>query len=356
MAGLVRGAAAVLVTIVLAGCAGEVSPGGDDGREALRTGEPRYDERRVTWAHGRTLHYGEDELELEHRAVRLAVSDFGFFVQQSSARDVDGYPTDYRWVFVDAEHAEELPGDVSDVVTSADGRMVGWIDFDGPLRPAGRVAEVVVVDLRSGRVVLTDHSGMGGEAGDDLGDRYEELPPTFLGFDAGFRHAYWLDGSGTRRRADLATGEVADASAPETDEEFPVPPGLVVDAFRGSAANESLEGRAMRLNYGFVSPEGDYAVDISAPYRTEVFRVSPKRRVDVDFGPDKAQYFGGWLPDERLYVASTPRRVSSYSMDGPDMIPASLLVCSLPRGRCEQRTELPGLRDLVVPGSPGVLG
>lgn len=356
--GAAVGAVVALAVTSLVACGDEGSPTDDGGRQVLQTGPPRYDEQRVTWAHQRTLHYGDHEVALDDPAVRLAASDVGFFVQQARDRDVDGYLSDYRWVFVDDDHAEELPGDVSHVVTSADGRLAGWIDADGPLRPAGRVAEVVVVDLASGEVVFTDHSGMGGGLGDDLGDRYEELAPTFLGFDADAEHAYWTDaeGSGTRRRVDLATGEVTDASGHDTDEEFPLPTGLVVEAFRGSTANESRAGRALRLAHGMVAPDGDYAVELSDPSRTELFRVSSGRPVAVDFGEDGAQYFLGWLPGDRFYVASTTRRVSAYSPRGPDTIAATLRVCSLPEGRCTRGTELPGLRDLVVPGTISILG
>ncbi len=345
--------------LLLPGCGEDVSPADGKGRAVLDTAEPRFDEHRVTWAHGTTLHYGSDELELQARVGSLAVSDYGFFVEEVHGRDRPRSVAQRRWIFTDGESEQELEGDIREVRGSADGRYAGWIDFDGPLRPDGRVAQVVVVDLRSGEVVFTDHSGMGGELGDDLGDRYEELPPAMLGFDADSSHAYWVDssGSGTRKRVDLATGDVEDAAAPtETTEEFPLPTGVVVDPFRGSAANESREGRAMRLQYGFISPSGRHAVDISSPAETEVFAVDPTRRISMDYGSDRGHYFLGWLPQDRFYIGSTPRRISSYDTQGPDTIAGRLRVCSAARGTCEDRVTLPGLRDLVVPGSDSFLG
>ena len=234
-----RVVAAAVLGLLLSSCGEEVSPDEGGGDKLLETGAPRFAEQQLTWAHGTTLRYGHEEIPLEARAERLATSAYGFFVLQVEGRDRLRSVAERRMVFVDGDTAQEVPGEVSEVRTSLDGRYAGWIDRDGPLRPAGRIAQVVVVDLEGGEVVFVDHSGMGGGFGDDLGDRYEELPPTFLGFDADSSHAYWYDaeGAGNRRRVDLATGEVSDASAPETDEEFPLPKGLVVDAFRVSEAN-----------------------------------------------------------------------------------------------------------------------
>jgi hypothetical protein len=68
----------------------------------------------------------------------------------------------------------------------------------------GRLAKVVVVDLRTGGTLVHTTRGMGGWR-DDLTDLYEELEPTFLGFDDG--HAYWTNptGHGERWRWDLST-------------------------------------------------------------------------------------------------------------------------------------------------------
>ena len=189
----------VLTAALVAGC-------GED-RAVRPAAEPRFDTQQVAWAHLRTLHYGDEQFTLPRRIRGLAVSDFGFFVRLSDDDTMDG-PS--RWGFFDGEEWLPVGGDpTGEISVSADGRYAGWVDQDGPLRPAGRIQEVVVADVSRGEPVLKDHSGMGGGVGDDLGDRYEELAPTFLGFDAGSEHAYWTDaeGHGTRKRADLESGE-----------------------------------------------------------------------------------------------------------------------------------------------------
>ncbi|GAA1910304.1 hypothetical protein [Nocardioides marmoribigeumensis] len=321
------------------------------------TGEPRFDPQQVAWAYGRTLHYGDEQLTLPRRVRGLAVTDYGFFVELADDGTRDAFTT---WGFFDGETWTALPGNTrgTQVVASPDGRYAGWVDQHGPLRPAGRIREVVVVDARTGETVLTDHSHMGGSFGDDLGDRYEELDPTFLGFDEDGTHAYWTvaEGSGTRYRADLATGEVEAAPERNPGGEFPEEPvSVVVDAYRGRRAGASPESGPVDLQYGLYSPDQRFAVDVSAPDRTEVFDASTGKRVPVDF-PDRAQYFGGWLPDDSFYVVGTGKRIESYDPVGPDPTEGRVVVCRLPAGTCEQRSEVPGLYRLVVPGQPSLLG
>ncbi len=346
-----------LVAGLLAGC-GEDPPGGGRAGEQVLTpaAEPRFDPQQVAWAHLRTLHYGDEDFTLPRRIRGIAVTDHGVFVHLSDDGTLDGFTT---WGFFDGKAWTELPGDpTGEVVTSSDGRYAGWIDKNGPLRPAGRIREVVVVDAATGEIVLTDHSHMGGKAGDDLGARYSELAPTFLGFDEDGSHAYWTDaeGSGTRRRADLSSGEVEEA--PEINEggDFPEEQvSVVVDAYRGRRAGPSPESGPIDLQYGLYSPDQRFAVDISAPDKTVAHDVRARRRVDVDY-PDRAQYFAGWLPDDAFYVIGTRRRIEGYSLTGPDPTRGHIVVCRLPAGTCKVGAEVPGLRDVVVPTQPALLG
>lgn len=327
---------------------------GEDGRAPTNpVAEPRFDKQQVAWAHLRTLHYGDQEFTLP-RAVRgLAVSDYGFFLDLSEDGGIDG-PT--RWGFYDGTSWLPLGGDpVGRVVVSADGRYAAWIDRDGPERPAGQVREVVVADIRRGEAVLKDSSGMGGDKGDDLGDRYEELPPAVLGFDESSTHVYWVDasGSGTRKRASLESGEVEDAE-PEADDDGFTPEAPVVDAYLGREVGPP-EVSGLALSYPRVSPDQRWAVDVSASGRVPAWDLRGERRLRVDY-PQRAQYFGGWLPGGRFYVVTTKRRVESYSLTGPDPTRGRVAVCTLPTGSCEQGARVPGLRDLVLPGVGSFLG
>ena len=339
----------VALAALLAGCARTETPA--DRPPA----EPRFVTQQVAWAHLRTLHYGDRQFTLPREIRGLAVSDYGFFLELSDDGRLDGPTT---WGFYDGREWLPLGGDpVGPVVVSPDGRYAGWIDADGPRRPAGRIREVVVADIRRGEAAFKDHSGMGGEAGDDLGARYSELAPTVLGFDADSTHAYWTDatGGGTRKRGSVETGEVE--TVPETGSgDFPEDPvSVVVDAYRGRRAGPSPRSGPADLQYGLYSPDERFAVDVSAPFRTLVYDGRSGRRVTVRF-PDRAQYFAGWLPGDRFYVVTTRRRIESYSLTGPDPTRGRIAVCRLPAGTCQEGARVPGLRDVVVPGTSALLG
>lgn len=337
-----------LVAGLLSGCAGDA---GDEP-----PAEKLFDTQEVAWAHLRTLHYGDRTFTLPRRIRGLLVSDYGFFVQLSDDGKLDG-PA--RWGFYNGTRWRPLGGDPDTPLgVSADGRYAGWVDKDGPRRPAGRIREVVVADIRLGKAVFKDHSGMGGKLGDDLGARYSELEPTFLGFDEDSTYAYWTDatGSGTLKRGSLETGEVEDAEPPPNGDPFDEPISTVVDAYRGRRAGPSPEsGPVTQLQYGLYSPDKRFAVDVSAPYKTLVYDGRTGRRIKVRF-PDKAQYFAGWLPGDRFYVVGSAKRVDSYSLTGPDPTRGRIVVCRLPAGTCRPGAEVPGLRDVVVPGTGSLLG
>jgi hypothetical protein len=333
---------------LLVGC------GDDTGVEP--PAEKLFDTQQVAWAHLKTLHYGDQTFTLPRRIRGLAVSDYGFFVLLSDDGKLDG-PT--QWGFYNGTRWRPLGGDPDGAVAvSLDGRYAGWVDQDGPRRPAGRIREVVVADIRVGKAAFKDHSGMGGKLGDDLGARYENLEPTFLGFDEDSTVAYWTNasGSGTLMRGSVETGEVEEAEQPPNGDPFDEPISTVVDAYRGRRAGPSPEsGPVVDLQYGLYSPDKRFAVDVSAPYRTLAYDGRTGKRIKVRF-PDKAQYFGGWLPGDRFYVVGSPKRIDSYSLTGPDPTRGRIVVCRLPAGTCRAGAEVPGLRDVVVPGTQSLLG
>jgi hypothetical protein len=342
-----RPAAALLLGAgLLAGCAHAPEPA---------PAQPRFATQQVAWAHLRTLHYGDREFTLPRPIRGLAVSDYGFFLELSDGGSLEGPAT---WGFFDGEAWLPVGGDpVGPVHVSPDGRYAGWVVADGPRRPAGRVREVVVADIRRGEAAFKDHSGMGGGVGDDLTDRYEELAPAFLGFDEASAWAYWTDasGGGELKRGSVETGEVEDAGTPPNGDPFDEPVSTVVDTYRGRRAGPSPESGPVDLQYGLYSPDERFAVDVSAPSRTLVYDASTGRRLRVRF-PDRAQYFGGWLPGDRFYVVGSAERVDSYSLSGPDPSRGRIVVCRLPAGTCRAVARVPGLRDVVVPGTQALLG
>ena len=334
----------------LAGC-GEATDS-SPSRPLVITGEPAFDTQEVAWAHLFELHYGSQTFTVQQAIRGLEVSDYGFFLDL--AEDPEDLFSDSRWAFFDGAEVAYLGSRIDNLAVSPDGRYVGWIDRAGPWRPAGRIAEVVVVDLSTGQQIFANSEGMGGEAGDDLGDRYEELQPDFLGFDADSTHAYWRNasGPGERMRWELGTDTVERAETSDAQDE-PRPVGIVVNAYAGARQVESAD--AIGLGYPNWSPSGSYVAELSDPAHVALYSADTMRRLTVEFG-SRAQYFGGWLPGDRFYVVTTAKRIEGYSLTGPDPTRGRVVVCSLPAGTCRPGAKVPGLRDLVVPHRQALLG
>lgn len=229
------------------------------------------------------------------------------------------------------------------------------MDREGPWRLAGRAAEVVVIDLGSGHRVLRTNQGMGGGRGDDLAARYEELEPTFLGFDE--RHAYWRDATGSSRRWrwDLETHRTERAEVrQDVGEATTAPVGHPWDPARGRGVWVE-DGRPVRDpsvgRRGFLSPDGRYLV--SEPVaRLAVTRARDGRRVRLD--TDRFAWFGGWQGDTRFYALARARFEDGYDPSRPDRTRGTLVSCVLPSGRCATIRPVTATRSVVLPGASEV--
>ncbi|HMY09266.1 MAG TPA: hypothetical protein PKE34_06515, partial [Marmoricola sp.] len=274
--------AVLMPLLALVGCDLTSAKGNIEGF-SLPVLDPRFADEQLTWAQGDVIHYGDQTLRLDAGAIMsLHPSPVGFFVEIASAPDLEGH-----WALFEGTETYPLPSDISSLAVSDDGRYVGWVDFDGPKRPAGQVAEAVVLDLMTGKVVGRTSDGMGGQDGDDLGDRYEELPPIFLGFDR--HYAYYRDasGAGTTRRWDLASGEVGTIN--DTD---------------AMVEKTPWQGEVEELN-GFVTADGRYALDTSRTGRVKVFTIEGDKRTQLplDFGHRWQTY--GYMPSPHQLVVLT---------------------------------------------------
>ena len=347
---------AVAVAAVLSGVALVRASGGSGHLHVADGGGTDFFARDVLWAQDSTIHHGDRTYDVSPLMVRtLRPTRHGVFLEAARGRGLDVRTS---WVFFDGRTWTPVPGDVRDVVVSQDGEKAAWVDLRGPWRPAGRVARVIVTDLRSGNVVFRTSEGMGGGFGDDLGARYENLEPQALGFDE--RRFYWLDatGSGTRRRWDLLThaSESAEGPAPRGTESDTVPIGEPWNPAAGPATWVS-QGRPAAYGEGgvtgFFSPDRQFLLT-GAIDTLPITRPRSGAAVKLT-GLDRWTAFGGWRDDRTFYAMTTSHHSDGIDPTEPDRTPARLVSCSLSSLRCTALRPLVGASTVVLPGSEKAL-
>ncbi|GAB6986287.1 hypothetical protein [Nocardioides pyridinolyticus] len=296
----------VLVAGLTAGCGEDASP--PEPRPVVIGADA------LVWAEWSTVHVGDATYDLGKQVVQeMDRTPYGLYLR-TTAHPANG---PFRTVFFDGETRTPIDEVDGDLVTSPDGELAAWIDRTGPERPAGQVAQVVVVRTETGETVFSTADGMGGEEGDDLGDRYEELPPRVVDLTAD--RLVWVnsEGAGSYVTTDLASGE--------------------------STLSERMPRLRPTSGYRFWSPDGEYRVDARAAYR---MRVRPEQ---PDFGHRWVRQ-GGWLGPHQMLAVGQDARELGYNPGRPDITPGYLLSCDLASGTCEQVAEVSGARDVVFPG------
>jgi hypothetical protein len=305
-------AVAIGVLTAVAGC-------GDDTPSSVippLNGHERpviYEPGELVWAKRSTVHVGESTFTVAPQIVdELDWTPYGVFVDVSS--DPSNGP--FTNAFYDGKALNQIDDVYGEIVTSPDGELAAWIDRYGPERPAGPVAQVVVIEVRTGDVVFSSAEGMGGEKGDDIADRYEELTPAVVDLTA--EEVVWINSEGVDRvvTTNLETGKST------TSEDWPHP---------------------ATSGYDFTSPDGKYRVDAS---NTGRLKVRPKQ---PDFG-HKWVTQGGWLGPHQMLVLGQDRFKWVFDPDVPDTIPGFILSCDLDAGTCRQLKKVVGARDVVFAG------
>lgn len=307
------GVAAIAVSALLAGCAPSSQP---EVSTPISTPRPIVfsADGGPVWAHRSTIHVGDRTYDVSPHLVReLEWTPYRLYLQLSDD-PVDG---PYWNAEFDGARLTTIDDVYGSMVADPEGRYVAWIERNGPERPAGRVAQVVVHDASNGAVVFHSSDGMGGDEGDDLGDRYEELPPSVAGFEGD--DLVWVnaEGSGSTVRTNLRTGE-----------------SEVTD---GGGLGQPTSG------FTFWSPDGAFRVDAE---RTGRLRVQPRQ---PDFG-HRWQVQGGWLDDRVMLVLAQDRFRFSYDPTVPDTTPGFLESCDLDAGTCRLLAKVTGAQDVVFPG------
>lgn len=291
----------LLVPTSLAGC------GDDDDPAPAKPRPVVVPDDALVFAERSTIHVGDATYDLGRQVVQeLDRTPYGLYVRAS-----------YRTFFFDGETRTPIDEVDGDLLTSPDGELAAWIDRTGPERPAGQVAQVVVVRTETGETVFSSADGMGGEEGDDLGDRYEELPPRVVDLTAD--RLVWLnaEGSGSYVTTDLATGE--------------------------STESDRMPKVRPTSGWRFWSPDGEYRVSSRATYRVRVHPEQP------DFGHRWVRQ-GGWLGPHQMLALGQDTRALRYHPSKPDTTPGYVLSCDLATGKCRQLAKVSGARDVVFPG------
>ncbi|GAA4698634.1 hypothetical protein GCM10023349_13500 [Nocardioides conyzicola] len=306
----------LLGLVLVAGC-GDRTTEPSGMREP--TGQPRpvvLEPGQLVWAQRSTIHVGEKTYDVSPQLVQsMSWTPYGLYLRLT--KDPDNGP--FHESFFDGTTLEPVR-DVyafDRVITSPSGRLAAWVERNGPKRPAGRVAQAVVVDTATGERVYENADGMGGEKGDDLADRYEELSPGVI--DLTDERLVWrnAEGSGAIVTSDLTTGE--------------------------STTSEHGPRLEPTTGYDFWSPDGRYRVDARTTGKLRV------RHRQVDFG-HRFQTQGGWLDDHTMLVLAQDRFPMSFDSTVPDTIPGYLLACDLDAATCKQLLEVKGAREVVFPG------
>ena len=343
------GAHLVVVSLLLLAACGTTSGSATDAPELDRPAT--FAARAITWAQGTTVHYGAQTFAVPGDVDDLWRSPYGFLVSVHPHGTTD---TASEVVFFDGKDTTPVKGDPRDIRLSPDGRYAGWIDFDGPKRPLGRLAEVVVTDLRTGRELFRDRKDMGSTK-DDLTDLYEDAEVHFLGFDDDY--VYWDTPTGEPRlkRARIGSWKVEPAGRTGTmgDEQLD---GEPYDELVGHRTAMAADGRVSPDGTGFVgfrSPEGRWCLTNGETGHLSVVDCRTGRKATPRY-PATWAFFGGWQDADTFYVLS--RRHYDYQSrpPGEDHSTGVLASCDLPSGKC--RTVRPLTRTDSVVWATGSMG
>lgn len=285
----------------------DLRPGGGPERPVL------FERGEVVYAQRSAIHVGERTFDVSPQLVDgVDWTPYGLFLRLT----VDPVHGPFTEAFYDGTTLAPIEDVYSEVITSPDGELAAWIDRTGPERSAGRVAQVVVVEVSTGDVVFSSADGMGGEKGDDLGDRYEELPPDVV--DLTSDEVVWVnsEGSGRTVTSILATGQ---------------------------SHSSDQHARPPTSGYEFSSPDGHYRVDATRTGRLEVRPRQP------EFG-HTWQTQGGWLGGHVMLALAQDRYAFAYDPTVPNTTPGFILACDLDAGSCAQLERVVGARDVVFAG------
>ena len=327
------------------------------GDRLLPPGDTRFAEPRLTWAQGRTLHYGDRRFVdvVERDILGLLRTPSGFFLRVAS--DDDGLHEYDDVVHWDGVVLTKVSAAISSFEVSADGRYAGWLERD-PHGLRGGLAVVRVVDLDTGAAVLSTTEGMGDpEAGaDELAELYVNAWPHFAGFDAMDR-AYWHRAAGKLAdvRLDPATGE----EEPGVDEGEGFPRGMLWESNRGYRALGDAAGHLPAFwvqRDGLVTPDEEVFVDESNGVVKVYREAAPRRAVRLPTG-HRFAWFHGWADRDqhRIVLLVRDRNESGFDPAVPDDTTGWIVTCDVDDATCDDGVEVTATRSVVFDDGVGGL-
>ena len=342
-----RALSCVVLLLATAACGGADQDTTDEASSSGETStrQAPFEAAEISWAQGAQLHYGDDVFDVGPGSVRsLWRTPHGFVL---GVKDAGGPDAALETYFFDGQSRTQLPGRPGSVAVSPDGRYAGWIDFDGPRRLIGRLAEVVVWDLVTGKEVLRNHDNMGGPT-DDLDSLYSNTEVRFLGFDEA--HAYWQTATGevTRWRARIEDGTPLPAErVSQTGPAEPV--GHPWDSLVGLRSGMLPDGRLAPDDLGpsgFASPDRRWCLTTGNPGRLPVVDCRTGAKSTPTY-PDRRVSFGGWWDADTFYVLAVPRLPRGEDTSATDRSTGVLASCDLPGGQCRVLRKVTATESIV---------
>lgn len=303
-----------------------VMSGSGDGTGIAGSGG--FETRKVTYAAGSTIHYGNQEIEVPHEVRSFVQTDDGFVF-------ADADDTVY---FTNGQDTEAIghAGVFTQLFSDDSGSYVAWVEIDDGERP-----ETVVYDTRAGAEVLRTDEGNG--PGPGYLQDYDT--PRIEGLDA---ETVYVRNSDGVVAIELSTGGASIVIPPESDDMLSDVAKRQLarsDPAFGTVVNIDPDANAPRfpdLTYGDLSPSAVHMVAGST--KTGRLRV-----VEVDSGRDVTPTLpsGDWtsMPfwvDDDSFIAYSGKL-------GRDGVVRST-TCSIASDSCSKPTRVADSRILFPIG------
>jgi hypothetical protein len=308
------GTAACAALVAVALVVPTLSFGGDD--EPGIAGSGGFEARKVTYAQGSTIHYGDAMIDVPTDVRTFVQTDDGFVF--TDAHD--------RVYFTNGDETTEIghaggPVWAGDLRADHSGSYVAWVEIDDGERP-----ETIVYDTSAGREVLRTDEGNGpgpGYYGND--DK-----PLVLALDG---ELLFVQDSKGQVAIDIPTGRSTTLFGPKDDRYF-------IDAANGRIALSDVDGvlairtgidgeeqRFPRYQAAQLSPSGTRVWTSRASSDigyVEILDVSSRTLATLARGDDVFVNLSQWVDDDTVVV-------HRYGVRGP----IDLLRCSVSSGDCE---------------------